>query len=78
PHSYMMSYLKDHGVEPLPLPADKLTQDDWEFDPRKHFSQWEHRQRTEAHAMRMQARQEVQAVIEDLPAERGRWQSAAN
>ncbi|TXM95372.1 hypothetical protein [Methylobacterium sp. WL116] len=78
PHPYMMSYLKDHGVEPLPLPADKLTQDDWEFDPRKHFSQWENRQRTEAHAMRMQARQEVQAVLEDLPAQRGRWQAAAN
>lgn len=77
PHYKLGRYLEDNGVPSLPLPAGKLERDGWTFDPRKHFEQWERRQRTEAHAMRTQAREAVQAVLEELPIQRGRWQAAA-
>ena len=78
PHPFMIDYLKSHSVRTEPLRPDEIMLEGRRFEPARHFREWQRRQYSEAHAMRMQARREVIAAVDRRPDVSGRYQEVAD
>ncbi|CAO4132553.1 hypothetical protein [Methylorubrum extorquens] len=78
PHTFLLHYLKEHGVAHETLwPSEELI-DGRFFDPIRHFRRWQRRHDEEATAMRDRARDELLAIMQSLPVAPGRYQMAAD
>ncbi|MCF4124483.1 hypothetical protein [Methylobacterium sp. SyP6R] len=82
PHGVMRTILEDasenRGIQVQDLRPDPAPIEGGVFDPVKHFRRWQRRQSSEAQATRSQAKQEVAAVLSQLPEGSGRWKAAAD